>query len=219
MQRAKEAWGDESAFTKSLRQPLAVLDLCAGVGAFGAALAEGSGGALQVTHAIEIAPSAARTIEANHPGVTVYNQCVNTMLRYAVHTHDRKRVDAPPVQLWDGATRVPDPPRPGEVQVIAAGFPCQSFSGLNRYKKPGDLRNGLFLNVLSWVAHLKPEYVFLENVRGFLEHKLLDGTGGGGLIAGGALKLCVRTLIELGYQVRYGLLQAAHYGTPQDRVR
>lgn len=52
------------------RQPLPTLDLFGGVGAFSRGLAEGSG-CLEVTHAIEISPSAAKTFmyAAHSPGI------------------------------------------------------------------------------------------------------------------------------------------------------
>lgn len=54
--------GNEMREFRSKVQPLSTLDLFAGVGAFSRGMAEGSG-CLKVTHAIEISPSAARTLK------------------------------------------------------------------------------------------------------------------------------------------------------------
>ena len=91
------------------------------------------------------------------------------------------------------------------------------------FQRAQDVKNELILTVLSWVDYLKPKYCVFENVKGFLQYNLMAVqtsrhrvTGG---IDKGGLKFLIRSLITLGYQVRYGLLQAGHYGTPQARVR
>ena len=79
-------------------------------------------------------------------------------------------------------------------------------------------------NMLSYVEHYEPSYFLLENVFGFLAHKFYaehETTGGTveTVIQAGMVKLVVRTLIALGYQVRFKALQAAQYGVPQSRRR
>ena len=118
----------------------------------------------------------------------------------------------------------------------------QPHSRMNMFQKANDIKSNLILNVLSWVDFLKPKYCIFENVRGFLSFNLNATQAGihrveGGIDMGG-LKFVVRALVEMrrvaeavmlstchyierstSYQVRFGLLQAAHYGTPQSRVR
>ncbi|KAF9270841.1 S-adenosyl-L-methionine-dependent methyltransferase [Marasmius fiardii PR-910] len=201
---------------------LPTLDLFGGCGAFGLGLAGGSQ-SLRITHAIEILPSSARTYERNSPDTKVYNQCVNVMLKYAIKKHSGLGVETPK-QLFDRATDVPLPPKPGDVKVVLAGFPCQTFSGLNRYKGEGNRKSNLILNALSWIDFLKPDYCFLENVPGFVDEKLrvpimqrpehIQGR-----IEKGYFKLLLRALLDMGYQVRHGFLQAGQFGTPQSRLR
>ncbi|KAF8167566.1 hypothetical protein B0H34DRAFT_792278 [Crassisporium funariophilum] len=203
------------------RKPLPTLDLFGGVGAFSRGLAEGSG-CLSVTHAIEIGPSAAKTFKRNSPHTIVYNQCANVMLRYAIKSQQGHQTEAPK-QLYNGQIPVPDPPKRGDIQVITAGFPCQTHSTLNMFKNVDDVKSNLILTTLSFVDHYRPAFAFFENVPGFLNYSLNAVQAGryrveGGVEMGG-LKLLVRALIDMGYQVRYGLLQAGHYGTPQRRVR
>lgn len=77
--------------------------------------------------------------------------------------------------------------------------------------------------MLSYVEHYQPNYFLLENVGGILDYKLQDRRanqdGDGGVIKLGMVKFIMRTLIALGYQVKFKLLQAAQYGVPQTRKR
>ncbi|KAF9225292.1 S-adenosyl-L-methionine-dependent methyltransferase [Gyrodon lividus] len=202
--------------------PLRVFDPFGGTGAFGLGLEEV--GCFEMTHAVEISPSAARTLRMNASrGIKIYNQCSNLVLRQAILVHENKNPEE--LKSIEGHT-IPPLPKPGEIDCIITGFPwqvSQPHSRLNMYPKANDTKNNLILNVLSWVDFLKPQYCIFENVRGFLQFNLRvrqDGKHGvkGGIPMGG-LKFVARALLDMGYQLRCGLLQAAHYGTPQTRVR
>ncbi|CAA7265858.1 unnamed protein product [Cyclocybe aegerita] len=202
------------------KKRLSTLDLFGGVGAFSRGLSDGSG-CLEVTHAVEISPSAAKTFKRNSPQTVVYNQCANIMLRYAIKSYEGHDVETPK-QLFNGED-LPEPPEQGYIKVIVAGFPCQSHSTLNMYKKEDDVKSNLILTTLSFVDFYRPTYAFFENVPGFLNFHLnaerANEHGAAGEIERGGLKLLVRAMIDMGYQVRHGLLQAGHYGTPQRRMR
>uniref|UniRef100_A0A0W0FRZ2 Cytosine-specific methyltransferase n=1 Tax=Moniliophthora roreri TaxID=221103 RepID=A0A0W0FRZ2_MONRR len=197
------------------------IDLFGGCGAFGLGLSNGSR-SIQIIHAVEIAPSAAKTYQHNSPNTIVHNQCVNVMLKYAVKLHYGQGAEIPS-QLYDSTIKVSPPPKPGDVKVVIAGFPCQSFSGLNKCKRNDDTKSNLFFNALSWIDFLNPDYAIFENVPGFLSHRLKASQNGQGKLTGGleqgGLKFLLRALLEMGYQARYGYLQAGHYGTPQSRLR
>ncbi|KAH9973348.1 S-adenosyl-L-methionine-dependent methyltransferase [Lactifluus volemus] len=200
---------------------LRAFDVFSGAGAM--SLGMESAGSMETTHAVEIAPSAARTFRRNSPGTIVYNQCVNDVLRYAVKSHSGLlEDDEVPKDIYDN-TRLPPPPQPGDIDVITAGFPCQPHSRLNMFQKANDMKSNLILNLLSWVDFLEPKYCFFENVRGFLSYNLnatqVDEHRTAGGINMGGLKFLVQAMLSMNYQVRFCLLQAAHYGTPQTRVR
>ncbi|KAJ3535295.1 hypothetical protein NMY22_g6555 [Coprinellus aureogranulatus] len=167
-------------------------------------------------------PSAAGTFKKNFPQAVVYNQCANTMLKYTIKTWEGMDVDRP-YELYDEKKLVPPPPKKGSIKVITAGFPCQAHSTLNMFKDVNDVKNNLVLNALSWVDAIRPIYAFFENVKGFLEYRLSATQASAHRVEGGiemgGLKLMVRALLDMGYQVRFSLLQAAHYGTPQRRIR
>ncbi|KAJ3552491.1 hypothetical protein NM688_g4121 [Phlebia brevispora] len=205
---------------------LRTFDPFGGVGPFALSMQET--GCIRLTHAVEISPSASRTLQNNSPDTIVYNQCANVVLEYAVkfakYTEDPAGQFAPePPDALGDRSRLPDPPGPKDIDCIVAGFPCQPHSHLNMYQKAHDRKSNLILNLLSWVDFLKPKYCFFENVRGFLNFNLnavqVDQYRVTGGIEKGGLKFVVRAMIAMGYQVRFGLLQAAHYGTPQTRVR
>ncbi|KAJ7269358.1 S-adenosyl-L-methionine-dependent methyltransferase [Mycena haematopus] len=214
------------------------LDLFGGTGAFSQAFAEGSRGLLKSTHLIEISPSAARTAQKNSPNLVTYCQDANILLRYFIKSKANQNVEVP-CQLWDNKTPVPPPMEPGKIGAIYAGLPCQSHSGLNMYRKvcyilsypfsllrycqAEDRKSNLILTTLSYVDFLRPDFVFLENVPGFLKYNLLAEQASrhrveGGIEMGG-LKLVLRALLEMGYQWRFSLLQAGNYGAPQNRIR
>ncbi|CAK5264465.1 unnamed protein product [Mycena citricolor] len=197
------------------------LDLFGGTGAFSGGVAQGSRGCVQPTHLVEISPSAAKTVLKNWPNLAVSCQDANQILEYWVKA---SRGMEAPKQLYDDKTPVPAPLKPGTVRTIFAGLPCQSHSGLNMYRKVAeDHKSNLLLTALSFVDLLRPDYFYIENVPGFLRYNLLARQVGphrteGGVKSGG-LKLAVKALLSMNYQVRFALLQAAHYGTPQRRVR
>ncbi|KAI9510780.1 S-adenosyl-L-methionine-dependent methyltransferase [Russula earlei] len=204
------------------KQKLRAFDVFAGAGAMSLGMENATGG-MKTTHAVEISPSAAQTLRLNSPNTVVYNQCVNVLLRYAVKSYRGilEEDDIPNDIL--NKTRLPPPPRPGDIDVITAGFPCQPHSQLNMFQKANDVKTNLILNLLSWVDFLQPRYCIFENVRGFLSYNLnaiqVDKHRTGGGISMGGLKFLVHAMLAMNYQVRFCLLQAAHYGTPQTRVR
>ncbi|KAF9041782.1 S-adenosyl-L-methionine-dependent methyltransferase [Hymenopellis radicata] len=206
------------------KELLPTLDLFAGIGAFGGGMAKGSG-VMKVTHAIEISPSAALTYQKNYPDVKVHNQCANRILKYWYRywRSEPGNRPSPPEQLYDKKENVPRPPKKGQIKVIVAGFPCQSHSTLNMFKSESDRKSNLILPTLSFVELLQPDYCFFENVPGFLQYRLnatqVSPHKVKGGIERGGLKLVLRALLDMGYQVRFGQLQAAHYGTPQRRER
>lgn len=90
--------------------------------------------------------------------------------------------------------------------VIIAGPPCQPFSVNGHQNGSRDDRDG-FPSFLSAVERYQPRLVLFENVRGMLyqNRPYFDGTVG--------------KLEAMGYQVQWKLLNAVHYGVPQNRER
>lgn len=96
----------------------------------------------------------------------------------------------------------------GSVDIICGGFPCQAFSIAGARRGFEDTRGTLFFEIARFAAILRPKYLFLENVRGLLNH---DG--------GSTFETIIRTLDELGYDVEWQVLNSKNFGVPQNRER
>ena len=96
----------------------------------------------------------------------------------------------------------------GEVDVICGGFPCQAFSIAGARRGFEDTRGTLFFEIARFASILKPKYLFLENVKGLLNHD-----------KGNTFKTIIGALNELGYDVEWQVLNSKNFGVPQNRER
>lgn len=96
---------------------------------------------------------------------------------------------------------------PGSIDLIVGGPPCQGFSTIGK-KDERDPRNSLFLHYLRTVKEIEPKIIVFENVSGFK-----------GLYGGRIFEKACEKMAELGYNVEAKLLNALHYGAPQNRTR
>lgn len=95
----------------------------------------------------------------------------------------------------------------GRVDILAGGFPCQAFSVAGKRKGFGDTRGTLFFEIARFAHILRPKYLFLENVKGLLNHE-----------GGATFETILRTLDELGYNVEWQVLNSKNY-VAQNRER
>ena len=96
----------------------------------------------------------------------------------------------------------------GHVDVICGGFPCQAFSIAGARRGFEDTRGTLFFEIARFAAILKPKYLFLENVKGLLNHD-----------KGDTFETILSALDELGYDVEWQVLNSKDFGVPQNRER
>ena len=59
----------------------------------------------------------------------------------------------------------------GPVDTLCGGFPCQAFSIAGKRQGFSDTRGTLFFEIARFAALLRPKLLFLENVRGLLNHE------------------------------------------------
>lgn len=94
--------------------------------------------------------------------------------------------------------------------VVAAGFPCQSFSNAGSRRGVKDARGVLYKVALKAVEHFDPRIVVFENVRG-----LMSAKEGDKLVV---QRICER-LSEMRYNTYFKLIDASRYSVPQRRLR
>ncbi|GHT16911.1 cytosine-specific methyltransferase [Endomicrobiia bacterium] len=96
-----------------------------------------------------------------------------------------------------------------EVDLICAGFPCQSFS-VSGKSSAKDERNDLWKEILRLVlaCHKPPKALILENVPRFLT--IRNGKDFGSFKS---------AFEQAGYELYFDILNASHYGVPQSRRR
>jgi DNA (cytosine-5)-methyltransferase 1 len=93
--------------------------------------------------------------------------------------------------------------------ILLAGFPCQPFSSIGKRQGFEHRTQGtLFYEIARIISSHSPRAFLLENVAGLLTHD--DGR---------TFSTIISTLMELGYDVEYRILNAQDFGVPQRRER
>jgi len=101
-----------------------------------------------------------------------------------------------------------DPRQVPEHGFLLAGFPCQPFSSAGKRKGFLDDRGGLFFYIFEILKAKRPSGFLLENVEGLASHD-----------KGRTLKTITDKLSDIGYFVGHKVLDAVHFGVPQQRKR
>lgn len=95
--------------------------------------------------------------------------------------------------------------------VIVGGFPCQAFSiaGYRQGFEDEKGRGNLFFEMCRFIKAKKPKVIFLENVKNLVGHD-----------NGKTISVILDTLEQLGYYVKFQVLNAKDYGNiPHGRER
>jgi DNA (cytosine-5)-methyltransferase 1 len=138
--------------------------------------------------AVEIEPTYARTFHQNNP-------------QSQVLTEDVRKLAGANLPKLVGVKK-------GELDLLAAGIPCQGFSINAPIRSLDDPRNHLFKDYITFVDKLRPKATIVENVTGIVS-----------LGKGTVVQQIYKELEALGYSVSHRILYAAHYGVPQMRYR
>lgn len=91
---------------------------------------------------------------------------------------------------------------------IIGGPPCQSWSLGGRSLGMEDDRGKLVLDYIRIVMEKKPKFFIMENVAGMVSPRHIN-----------SFKSFLQDFMDIGYRVKYELLNAADYIIPQDRFR
>ena len=93
-------------------------------------------------------------------------------------------------------------------EILAGGFPCQSFSICGKRRGFADKRGDLFFRICEIIESKQPKIIFLENVKYLIYHD-----------KGATLDLILSSLNSLGYHVSFKILNSLYFGVPQNRER
>ncbi|MDB9759973.1 DNA cytosine methyltransferase [bacterium] len=104
--------------------------------------------------------------------------------------------------------------KPGEIDVIAGGPPCQGFSMANRKRIEEDERNLLFLEFVRAVKEFKPKCFLIENVMGMTAEKVAINANERSVI-----NSMTDYFSDLGYKIAFKSFKAEEHGVPQMRRR
>lgn len=192
---------------------LCAVSLFAGIGGIDLALSRAG---VKMVAAVEIDPAARGVLADRFPDVALFNDVTEV-------TGDQLRA----------AGFVPGR------GILTAGWPCQDFSVAGRRLGLGGARSGLWWHVVRLLAETRPCWFVGENVPGILSavcscpgtgkhdgcgepHYIAGGTCGPGRcmeLHGGAMGSVLGALAQLGYGFAYRVLDAQHFGVPQQRPR
>ena len=92
--------------------------------------------------------------------------------------------------------------------LLLAGFPCQAFSIMGKMQGFADTRGTMFFEIERILFYHKPPVILLENVKQLVTHD-----------RGRTFKVILSKLAELGYFVKWKILNALDFGIPQKRER
>jgi len=113
----------------------------------------------------------------------------------------------PTVKNYGDATKI-NPRELPDFDMLCGGFPCQAFSVAGKRRGFEDTRGTMFFEIARILEVKRPKIVFLENVKGLLNHE-----------GGKTFTTILQTLDELGYEVQWMVLNSKFFGVPQNRER
>ncbi len=117
--------------------------------------------------------------------------------------------------------------KPGEVDVITGGPPCQPFSPAGKRQSLKDPRAAPLMDFIRVVKEARPKVFVMEEVPGILsariKHVPIRERGKRPLRSeeqpGSAWRVVLEELGNTGYRIAWKVLNAADYGAPQTRER
>lgn len=97
---------------------------------------------------------------------------------------------------------------PKHFDVLCAGFPCQAFSIIGKQRGFADTRGTMFFEIQKILQSHRPKAIFMENVKQLVTHD-----------KGKTFTVILGILADLGYHVKWKILNALDFGVPQKRER
>lgn len=108
----------------------------------------------------------------------------------------------------DDITKFDATPFYGKIDLLVGGSPCQAFSSVGKKLGLQDTRGTLFYDYARVIKECMPQVFIYENVRGLITHD-----------KGKTWAIVQEVFQELGYSIKYQILNSKNYGIPQSRDR
>lgn len=135
-----------------------------------------------------------------------YNVLCANEIETSVHATYEK--NHPSTILCKEDINVVNPQDVPDCDGFIGGPPCQSWSVAGKQQGLDDKRGQLFLTYIGMIRAKMPKFFVIENVKGLLDEKFKD-----------VFETFLAQLDEIGYDVKYRLLDAVDYEVPQNRER
>ncbi len=101
----------------------------------------------------------------------------------------------------------------GQLDLLFGGPPCQAFSQIGKRHSLNDDRGLLLFEMVRFAEAFRPKVLLIEQVKGLLNAPDNDDK------PGGVFEQLIDRLEELGYTLKWKVVNAAEYGVPQLRQR
>lgn len=121
---------------------------------------------------------------------------------------DTIRANRPYLPIYEGIEAYDAPTEHYDLDLIAGGPPCQSFSTAGLNGGLSDPRGLLLMTYADIVVKMQPKTFILENVKGLVSSKHRS-----------TFDLLIATLTAGGYHIRVNEVNAANFGVAQNRRR
>lgn len=101
----------------------------------------------------------------------------------------------------------------GELDLLFGGPPCQAFSQIGKRHSLNDDRGLLLFEMVRFAEAFRPKTILIEQVKGLLNAPDNEGK------PGGVFEQLLEKLDNLGYILKWKVVNSAEYGVPQLRQR
>ncbi|MDN5095384.1 DNA cytosine methyltransferase [Aliarcobacter butzleri] len=145
-------------------------------------------------------------------GFKLAGMSVDTHIEIDKYASETLKKNFPNAQIITEDIKFINPSSLNNINVIIGGPPCQGFSvaGSTQFGM-NDKRNELVFWYLQFIQELSPKIAIIENVPNVLTKKSKEGDT--------FLDLITKIGSEMGYKVKYKILNSVNYGVPQSRRR
>jgi DNA-methyltransferase (dcm) len=103
--------------------------------------------------------------------------------------------------------------KPGELDLLFGGPPCQTFSQIGKQGSLRDARGKLLFSMVEYAKKLMPRAILIENVKALQSAPDLNGK------RGGVVRDLKKALEAIGYKVSSKVINSADFGVAQLRQR